>query len=314
MGLLFCCPSCGAELRVNPTAAVLVSCPGCGEPIRVPRRPHPREAATDAPALPPDVRAQVSRGLLLLSTSVWVFLTAAGSVAVSFLLRVTIGRHSLDEYPAWLPPVQVALAGWWFALACGGCACRVRGYLLCRPAANRYGFGPWVVVAAVGAGLAAVGVLVIVPLVIGRPVIELPPTGAGFLLVGLSAGLIGVLLEFAFMPVLHRVLWETAGWQAASHTGRYAVAFVFAMVAVMAALCLGVVALVLTAGGREAVAVGVSVQAKAVAVVVSLAVCTVGGWITWRFLRLLQLARRSVNQPEPTTPEPPVASNGEPRT
>lgn len=311
MGLLFCCPSCGTELRVNPAAALLVSCPGCGEPIRVPRRPHPREAATDTPVLTTAFRSQVLRGLSFLSASVWLFAGAAGSVAASFLLRVTIGRHSLDDYPPWLPLVQVALAGWWFVLACGGCACRARGYILCRPAATRYNLDPWATAAAVGAGLAAVGVLVVVPLVIGRPVLELPPTGAGFLLVGLSTGLIGVLLEFAFMPVLNRVLWETAGWQAASHTGRYAVAYVFSAVAVMSVLCLGVVALVLTAGGQEpnAVGPGVSVQAKVIAVTVIVAVGGIGGWITWRFQRLLRLARRSVNQPEPIA-DPPVASSG----
>jgi hypothetical protein len=243
--------------------------------------------------------------LNLLSASVWLFAAAAGSVAASFLLRVTIGRHSPDDYPPWLPPVQVALAAWWFVLACGGCVCRVRGYLLCRPAAARYDLGPWAVAAAVGAGLASVGVLVVVPLVIGRPVLDLPPAGAGFLLVGMSAGLIGVLLEFAFMPVLNRVLWETAGWQAAAHTGRYAVAYVFAAVAVTAVLCLGVMALVLTADGREANAAeaGVPVQAKVIAVAVIAAVAVIVGWITWRQLKLLRVARRAVN-----TAEPQVAS------
>jgi Flp pilus assembly pilin Flp len=79
------------------------------------------------------------------------------------------------------------------------------------------------------------------------------------------------------------------------------VAFVFGMVGVMGALCLGVAALVLTAGGRDMNpdAPEVSVQAKAIAVVVILVVCGIGGWLTWRFARLLKLARNAVNQPEP---------------
>lgn len=309
MGLLFCCPSCGTDLRVHPSAAVLVSCPGCGEAVRVPRRPHPREAATDTPTLPPDLRAAVASGLGLLRLSVWAFATAAACVATSFLLRVTIGHP--DEYPNWLPPVQVALGGWWLVFAGGGCALRLRGYLRCRPAGDRYALGGWVVVAAVGAGLSAAGVLAVVPLVIGRPVITLlPPAAGGFILIGLSAGLIGVLLEFAFVSVMNRLLWETAGWHAAANTGRYAVAVVSGAVAVMACLCLGVVALMLSAGGKDVNtdAAGVSVPAKVIAAVVILAVSGIGGWLTWRFARLLRLTREAVTQPEPT--HPPVPSGG----
>lgn len=311
MGLLFCCPSCGADLRVNPASALLVSCPGCGEPIRVPRRPHAREAATDTPALPNSVRHQVSGGLKLLSASVWAFVSAAACVAVAFLLRVTIGHPLQAEYPAWLPAVQVALAAGWFVLAGGGCACRACGYLRCRPAADRYSLAPWATAAAVGAGMAAAGALAVVPAVIGRPTIALPPVAAGFFLLGLATGLLGVVLEFAFLPLLNRLLWETAGWRAADQTGRYVVAFVFGMVAVMGTLCLGVMAIILSAGGRDmtADAAGVSVQAKGIAVVVILSVCGIGGWLTWRFLRLLRMTRNAVNQPEPS-PDPQVSNNG----
>ena len=219
MGLLFCCPSCGADLRVNPAAAVLVSCPGCGEGVRVPRRPHPREAATDAPVLPATFRHGSARGLRLLSLSVWTFATAAACVALSFLLRVTIGHPSPGEYPDWLPPVQLALAGVWCVFASGGCVLRLRGYHRCRASAERYHLGGWVSAASVGVGLSAVGVLTVAPLVVGRPVVVLPPTAAGVMLIGLSAGLVGVLLEFAFLVVLNRLLWETAGWQAAAGPG-----------------------------------------------------------------------------------------------
>lgn len=300
MSLFFCCPSCGAGLRVNPAAAVLVSCPGCGELVRVPRLPHPREAAADPPTLPRPVRDRVSRGLASLSVSVWVFVSAAACLAVSFTLRVVVGHLPADGYPLWLPPLQVTLACWWFVSACVGCGLRVRGYLLCRRAAEAYTLGPWATAAAVGAGLAVVGVVAMVPGVVGRPVLAVPVPAAGVLLVGLTTGLIGVLLEFAFMPVLNRFLWETAGWQAASETGRYAVAFVFGLVGVMGALCLGLAALVLTAGGRDMnpAPPEVSVQAKVIAVAVILTACGIGGWLTWRFARLLRLARQAVNTSE----------------
>jgi hypothetical protein len=247
----------------------------------------------------------------LLSVSVWAFATAAACVAVSFLLRVAIGHPSPDEYPGWLPPVQVVLSGWWLVFACGGCVFRLRGYLRCRAAADRYDLGGWVVAAAAGVGLSAAGVLAVVPLVIGRPILAPSPTAAGFLLIGLSAGLVGVLLEFAFLAVVNRLLWETAGWQAAADTGRYAVAVVFGMVAVMGCLCLGVVALVATAGGTDVNtdAAGVSVPAKVIAVLVILAVSGISGWLMWRFARLLRLTREAVCQPE-QTPDPPVPSGG----
>jgi hypothetical protein len=146
-----------------------------------------------------------------------------------------------------------------------------------------------------------------VPAVVGRPLLVLPPGGAALLLVGLSAGSAGVLLEFAFLTVLNRLLWETDGWKTAEQTGRYAIAFVCGVLAVMGTLCLGVVALALTTGGRDANTdpAGVSAPAKLVAAGVILAVCGIGGWLTWRFVRLLNLTRHAVTQPEPSPPPVP---------
>jgi hypothetical protein len=203
------------------------------------------------------------------------------------------------------------LAGGWLLAAGGGCALRIRGYLHCRTAADRYALGGWLLSATFGAGLSVVGVAAVAPLVIGRPILALPPPAAGVLLIGLSTGLVGVLLEFAFLAVVNRLLWETAGWQVAAHTGRYAIAVVFGTVAVMGSLCLGVVAIVLTTGGNDvkADAADVSVLAKGIAALVILAVSGISGWLTWRFARLLRLTREAVCQPEPT-PDPPVPSGG----
>jgi hypothetical protein len=244
--------------------------------------------------------------LTSLSVSLWAFAAAGAGVAASFLIRVAVGPHPADGYPAWLPPVQLSLAGWWLLTGVVGCLCRVTGYLRCRVAADRFALRPWATAATVGASVAAVGVLAVVPAIVGRPVLDVPPAGGGLILIGLSCGSLGVLLEFAFLPVLHRVLWETAGWHAANQTSRFVVAFVFGMVAVMAALCLGVVALVLTAGGGNGPD-DVSPHAKVIAVLVIVAVAAISGWMTWRFGRLLRLARSAVNHPEPT-PDPSVPS------
>jgi hypothetical protein len=134
----------------------------------VPRRPHPREAATDSPGLPADARRQATRGLHFLSVSLWAFVSAGGAVAGSLLLRVLLGPFVHDDIPHWIPPVQVALAGWWFTLAVAGCVLRVWGYHLCRPAADQFALAPWATAAAAGAGLAVAGVLAVVPAVIGR--------------------------------------------------------------------------------------------------------------------------------------------------
>jgi endonuclease V-like protein UPF0215 family len=108
--------------------------------------------------------------------------------------------------------------------------------------------------------------------------------------------------------VLNRLLWETAGWQAATHTGRYAVAVVFGMVAVMGSLCLGVVAVVLTTDGKDVNtdAANVSVVAKVIAVLVILSLSGIGGWLSWRFARLLRLTRQAVSQPEMTPDRTPA--------
>lgn len=268
----------------------------------MPRRPHPREAATDSPGLPADVRRRTAGGLLLLSVSAWAFVAAGGGVAGSLALRVTLGPVDQD-YPPWLPVVQLALAGWWFALAAAGCVCRVWGYRLCRPAAARYDLGPWASAAAAGAGLAAAGVLAVVPVIVGKPGLHLTPLGLGFVMIGLTTGFVGVLAEFAFMSVLHRLLWETAGWQAAGQTGRYVVAFVFGVVAAVGAVCVGAMAAILTythPDPAETVP-----PAKVIGGLVVAAVCGCGGYLAWRFSRLLKLARAALAQPEPT-PDRPV--------
>jgi hypothetical protein len=121
-------------------------------------------------------------------------------------------------------------------------------------------------------------------------------------LIGLTAGFIGILAELAFLTVLHRLLWETSGWQAAGQTGRYAVAFVFGLVAAVGSVCLGAMAILFTHGvAGEA--------AKVIASAVLATVCGCGVYLAWRFARLLQLTRVALAQPEPS-PDPPVPSQG----
>ena len=314
MGLLFCCPTCGAALRVSPAAASLVSCPGCGEPIRVPRRPHPLEAATDTPALPDGVRAAALGGVRRLLASLLLFAAGGAAVLSSCALRVLFTPPTAEEYPPWLPPVQLALAGGWLLVGLGGCGLRCAGYAACHPAARHFGLTHWRKAATVGSWLAAVGVVAMVPGVVGRPLLALPLPlpAAGVMLVGLACGLTGAVLEFAILVVLNRLLWETAGWQAAAATGRYAVAFVFGVVAAVGSVCVGAMAVVLTYGGSELAArppAGFSAEARGIAGLVLLAIGGCGGYLAWRFARLLWQTRAALLLPEPT-PDRPVASGG----
>ncbi len=312
MGLLFCCPTCGASLRVNPAAASLISCPGCGEPIRVPRRPHPLEAATDTPTLPDGVRAGALTAVRRLFASVLVFAAGYGIVLGSVALRLCFAPPLDEPYPDWLPPVQLTLAGWWLLLGLCGCCLRWAGYAVLHPAAVHFGSIHWRKAATTGAWLSAVGVLALVPGVIGRPLMDLSLAARAVVLIGLACGLVGVALEFAILVVLNRLLWETAGWQAAAATGRYAVAFVFGVVAAVGCVCVGMMAVVLTFGGSE-VAVrppaGLPTEVKVIGGLILLGVGGCGGYLGWRFARLLLLTRKALLLPEPTA-DKPVASGG----
>lgn len=306
MGLSFCCPACGAALRVNPDTAVLVSCPGCGEPIRVPRRPHPVEATADAPLFASAAATSAVVGFRRLTASAYLFAAAVALALTAVGVRVAVAGPPAAA-PWWGPAVVVTLAVGWGGLGLTGCGLRYRGYTLVRPAAAAVDTAPWAKAAAAGTGLSAVGVVAVAAWLVGRSVGPVPTELVAVVLIGLVCGLVGLAVEFAFLTVVHRLLWEAAGWQAASHTGRYTLSFVFTAVAAMGSVSLGGMVAVIAFGGRERepgpLAVPPEVKWVAVAVLAALAGCAV--WVVIQYVRLLTATRRAMAQPEPYPPPVP---------
>jgi hypothetical protein len=305
MGLMFCCPSCGANLRVTADVAPLVSCPGCGEPIRVPKRPHPVETVASDSAFSPGALTSARSGLRRLLLSLTLSSIAAVVAVAAVGLRLSVGPPTPDRYPDWFPAVGLTLAGLWVSLAVFACGFRLSGYERCRPLAAAVGVEAWAKAAAAGTGLTALGVIAAVPWLLGRPVLTPSPELIGLVLVGLTAGLVGVGIEFAFLTVLHRLLWETAGWKAANGTSRYTMEFVFATVAGMGSVCLGGMAAVVLIGGKTPGGIAPP-ELKWVGAAVLAALVGCVGWSVWRYGRLLMAALKAVGQP---APHPPTLTN-----
>lgn len=297
--LVFCCPTCGATLRL-PAATVpsAVACPQCGDAVRVPRAPHPVEADDLGPSVPPRAANLARAGTRYLSASVWLF--AAGSICLlsSLTLRLAVAARSA-EVPVWVTAVILAAVGGWAVCAVAGGLLRAVGYARFRDALQPLGLDGWCRAATAGGLLTALGVACIAPRVLGP---ALPPLVAAALLVGVTCGLLGTILEFAFLPALHRLLAETAGWQAAARTNAYAVSFVFTVVSVMAVLGGGLVVTVLAFGGRanQPGALLVPPPEARAAVAATLAALTLlVALICIRYARLLGHARRALSPPQP---------------
>jgi hypothetical protein len=307
MGLAFCCPSCGENLRANPATAAYVSCPGCGEPIRVPRHPHPVETGPAAPTFSAPAVAAARAGLhrLLFSTS--LFAIGIGLAAAAVGLRVATFARPPAPLPDWVLATTLLLAAGWVVLGLFGCGCRATGYARCRAAADAVGVGAWARAAGGGTWLTAVGVLAVVPWLLGRPVVTLPVEGVAVVFVGLVCGAFGMALEFAFLNVLHRLLWETAGWRAANRTSAYTLTFVFTAVAGMGSVCLGGVVSVLAFGGRAKEPGPLPAEVRWVAAGVLLALVGCAAVVVYRYAQLLVATRRALAQPEPL-PGPQVPS------
>lgn len=306
MGVLFCCPSCGASLRVTAEVAPLVSCPGCGEPIRVPRRPHPVETVNSVSSHPPAVLAAARSGLRLLILSLMLFVAAVGLAVIAFGLRVAYDPTGPGPLPTWYPTVVVGLAVVWVLAGVAASWVRLVGYTRCRPLAATMGVEAWAKAAAVGAGLAVCGVLAGVPWLIGRPLLHPTPELIAVMLAGQTSGLIGVGIEFAFLTVLHRLLWDTAGWREANRTSRYTVEFVFTVVLGMGCVCVAGMTTVMAVGGRtREPAAPVPPELKWIGLAVLASVAGCAGWMAWRYARILTTALRVIDQPEAHPPPVP---------
>ena len=309
MALLFCCPECGSNLRVARSAAVTtVSCPGCREPIHVPRHTHPAEALNDTPAVPAIEAARARAGLARLTLSLWLFLACTCIALLALSLRAAVGPQPPEYVLVWLPLSVLTT----ICLALGLLACwfRVRGYLQVRGAASSVGVELWVRLPAIGAVFTGVGetsaITSVLPWLVGRTVFELPPEIAALAFIGIACGLIGLVLEFAFIMVVHRLLWETAGWQAANKTGRYAVTFLFSAVAAMGTLIAGGATVMALLGIAPAPPVDAAVAAnplpadvQVVRAIVLSVLTAIAGLVAYRYGRLLRSTRRALSTPQP---------------
>ena len=204
-----------------------------------------------------------------------------------------------------MPLLVVLAVGGWAACGVAGGFLRFAGYSRFRRSLSPLGFEAWAKAAAVGGLLSAVGVACVTPRFLGP---SLPPVLAAILLIGVTCGLLGAALEFAFLPALHRLLADSAGWQAAARTHAYAVSFVFTVVAVMAVLGAGLVVTVLAFGGKANQPGALQSPPTEVRVAVALTLGFVTALVALAALRyalLLAHARRALAVPQPF-PTPPV--------
>jgi len=298
MTLVFCCPTCGATLRVPAaTGPTAVACPQCGEGIRVPRAPHPVEAGEGVSAATQEAATRARSGARVLSVSVGLFALGATGLLTALTLRLAIAGGRADV-PEWAKSVfLVGVLGW---VACGvlGGVLRAVGYFRFTTALLPLGLNAWCRAATAGAVLTAVGLACVVPRAIGL-------TGAAVsaaLLAGISCGLLGSVLEIAFLPALQRLLTNVAGWRAAARVNAYAVSLVFAFVAGTAVLGGGMVVAVLAFTGNDHHPEEVRTPPPEVRVVVTLTLSLLIALISLgcvRYLRLLTHARRALATPEP---------------
>ncbi len=310
MALLFCCPVCGSNLRVPRSAAVAtVACPGCQEPIHVPRHTHPAESLHDTPAVPAIEAARARAGLARLTLSLWLFMACTALAIIVLSLRAAVGPRPPEFVLVWIPLSVLTTVCWGIGLL--ACWFRVRGYLQVRGAAAAVGVETWVRLPAVGAVFTGVGetsaITSVIPWLVGRTVFDLPPEIAALAFLGILCGLIGLVLEFAFVTALHRLLWETAGWQAANKTGTYAVTFLFSSVAAMAVVIAGGAAVMALLGFAPApppaeadfVANPLPLEVRVVRAIVLSALTAITALVAYRYGRLLRSTRRALAAPQP---------------
>ena len=316
MATVFCCPSCGTNLRVNPATALLVSCPSCGEAVRVPRAPHPVESGPSEDTFPTSRLLLVRKGLFRLRLSLASFFIAGG-FAISAVMVKLLALRLEETPPEWLAYMVFGLTVGWVALAGLGCWLRYRGYHLCNSAAAVVGVEGWGTTAMWGTLFSMLGVVSLGPCLLGRPFLPLPVMWLAIVLIGLVFGVFGLLLEFSFLTVLHRLFWEVSGWQAASRTGQYVVSFVFSVVGGLGCLCVGGLMMVLFAGGQAAVVEGMPKRLELTFELRLIGLATLATawscvmWATWRYQQLIVALQRVLAEPSTIDHPEPKPNNRE---
>jgi hypothetical protein len=293
--------------------ASVVACPSCGEAIRVPHHPHPNESFTllESPFSPPAI-ASVQQGLLALLRSLRIFFVALLVCAVLLGLRLFVLNppHAPD---GWAQLGIIVLSMCWGSLALYASWLRYCGYRACKLAGAALGVGGYSGIAAKGALFSALGSTSLVPILIGRPIIELPVVVFSLVLIGLVAGGFGLVLEFTFLPMLHRFLWEHEGQHVAQKTDRYLFTVVLAVLGSLFCTMFGGLLIVTLVQAQSAslppgTPVNITMQLRLIGLAVVTAVTLVTLWPIFRYANILEQALRSFTRSDRPTPHgaPPL--------
>ncbi len=311
MALIFCCPECGATLRAARSAYVaVILCTQCREPIRVPVAPHVAEAAIDVPTIRPIDASQGQVGLTRLNLSLWFFAFSTFIILLILSLRFSLDLRPNIDVPEWYPPAITALIVFWLLVSWAGCILRIWGYSACVRIATSVGVEGWIRLSSWGASLLAVGQFSVVLLYLTRTFPMMPIETMPIIMAGLLCGALGVAMEFGILSALHRILWETAGWQAANLTGRFAITLIGSSIATLSIVCIGLMGL--SSLHKQDPAALTQPQTRIVLAGMVGALVGFVLLVSMKYRRLLLVTSQALAQPEAyVAPEKPITPNSQ---
>ena len=239
----FCCPECGAGLRLpRRDAGMVIGCHCCGEAIRIPRQPHPVECdVTSDSLISVETARSAEAGLRRLSLSLMLNLSGwlcAAAVALAWVIvegPAAVYHRNSGEMRSWL--IAAALTN--ITLAFVTAALRLRGYRQTRPAAELLRGGQWLGTAMIGVGVSTIGLLLAVtPPLFGFDVDATPSLLLALVELGRLAVVTGLVLEMAVMFVWSRLLTELLDRDEARRVVRYGYTLLIGGLATTMTLCL----------------------------------------------------------------------------
>jgi hypothetical protein len=225
--LIFCCPSCGADMRAaRRDSGSVQDCHLCGEQVRVPYNPHPVEApgswvsATSTEAL-----LAADRGLRFLTIGLFLI------VAEYLLLGIAYICWLQTDSPASVmrretSSLAFVLSVVWFAdlfLVFARTASRWWGYSLLEPLTQRFCSPGWMMLVRYSTLLRAAGYILIAWPWISHQSWPLQGLPAALAKVGQFAWMIGAGLEFVVLIPWYQLLRQCEDHNAARQVNRYAI-------------------------------------------------------------------------------------------
>jgi len=311
VALVFCCPECGATLRATRSAYVaVIMCTQCREPIRVPASPHNAEAAIDVPTIRPDDASRGQAGLTRLNFSLWIFALSTFIVLLILSLFLSLDLRPNIKAPEWYQITVHTLIVLWLLVSWTGCIMRIWGYCACLRIATSVGVEGWIRLSTWGASLIAVGQFSVVLLYLTRTIQMMPTEVMPLIMAGLLSGAMGIAMEFGILSVLHRILWETAGWQAANLTGRFAITLIGSTITTLSIVCIGLIGLS-SLHKQDPAALTLPQTRIAMAGMVGALIGFVF-LVSMKYRRLLMTTHQALAQPEAyVAPEKPITPNSQ---